>query len=171
MNPTDKQNFSIRPHTCCPSHDQNHPGPDDISRRKFIKVTGGSALSVVTLSGLSWSALAGSGTEEYTGIIRKTLVVKPILVYSTPEYQHQSSWRSWGGIQTENDVQEETSRIREELRKLQSKADFPVEFLLPARVRSAEDIDMIDDLKSADVFIVYAAGGWMDTGNILINWL
>ncbi len=163
MNPSDKHNFGMRPHSCCPSHDQNYPGPDDMSRRKFIKVAGGSTLSMVALSGLSWSALAGSGNEEYAGIIRKTLVVKPILVYSTPEYQHQSSWRSWGGIQTENDAQEETSRIREELRKLQSKADFPVEFLLPARVKSAEDIGRIDDLKSADVFLVYAAGGWMDT--------
>jgi len=138
-----------------------------MDRRKFIKLAGGSTLSVVTLSGLSWQALAGSGYEEQSGIIRKALIVQPILVYSTPEYQHQSSWRSWGGIQTETDAQEETSWIREELRKLQSKADFPVEFLFPARIKSAADVERIDDLQSADVFLIYAAGGWMDTFDAL----
>ncbi len=103
----DKHFESMEPHSCCPSHDHIGPGTNGLSRRKFIKVAGGSTLSVVALSGLSWSGLAGAGNEEYTGIRRKPLLVKPILVYSTPEPKHQSSWRSWGGIQTQQDADEE----------------------------------------------------------------
>jgi len=77
-------------------------------------VAGGTTLSVAALSGLSWQALAGRDVEEYAGIKRQALVVKPILVYSTPEPRHHSSWRSWGGIQTQQDADEETSRIKGE---------------------------------------------------------
>jgi len=157
----------MKPHFCCPSHDLYDPPPDHMNRRKFIKVAGGSALSVAALSGLSWSALAGSNFTEQTGMIRQALVVKPILVYSTPEYRHQTSWRSWGGIQTEKDADEEISRIKGELSNLQSTADFPVEFLPVAGIKGPGDMEGISDLESADVFLVYAAGGWMDTFDAL----
>ena len=155
MESSDKHFSPMKPHSCCPS--------DGLSRRKFIKVAGGSTLSVVALSGLSWQALASSNLEERTGIVQQALVVKPILVYSTPEYKHQSSWRSWGGIQTEQDAHEEISRIKGELNKLQSDADFPLDFLPVTGIRGSGDIDGISDLGSADVLLVYAAGGWMDT--------
>jgi hypothetical protein len=155
MESSDKHYSPLNPHSCCPSN--------GLSRRKFIKVAGGSTLSVVALSGLSWQALASSNLEERTGIVRQALVVKPILVYSTPEYKHQSSWRSWGGIQTEQDAHEEISRIKGELNKLQSDADFPLDFLPVTGIRGSGDIDGISDLGSADVLMVYAAGGWMDT--------
>ena len=75
-----------------------------MSRRKFIKVAGGTTLSVAALSGLSWPLLANASLNEQSGIVRQPLVVKPILVYSAPERRHQSSWRAWGGIQTEEDA-------------------------------------------------------------------
>jgi len=167
MNSSDKQYSGMKPHSCCPSHDRNNPGSNDLSRRKFIKVAGGSTLSLVALSGLSWRALADLDLVERIGIIRRALVVKPILVYSTPEYKHQSSWRSWGGIQTEKDADEEISRIKAELGTLQSEADFPVNFLPVAGIRSSGEIEGIGDLESADVFLIYAAGGWMDTFDAL----
>jgi len=163
MNSSDKHNSGIKPHSCCPFHNQDYTIPNDMSRRKFIKVMGGSTLSVAALSGLSWQALASSNLEDHPGIIRRALVVKPILVYSTPEYKHQSSWRSWGGIQTEKDANEEISNINGELIKLRSEADFPVDFLPVTGIRSSSDIDKMNDAESADVFLVYAAGGWMDT--------
>ena len=154
-------------HTCCPAHGQNHTSENLISRRKFIKVAGGTTLSVATLSGLSWSVLASTGMKEHSGLIRQALVVKPILVYSAPEYRHQTSWRSWGGIQTDEDAGEEVLRIKGELDKLRSSADFPVDFLPVAAIKGPDDIDGIPDLDAADTFLVYAAGGWMDTFDAL----
>jgi len=167
MSSSDTPFANMKSHSCCPSHGQHGPHPDDISRRKFIKMAGGSTLSVAALSGLSWSALAGQNLVEQSGIIRKSLVVKPILVYSAPEQKHQSSWRSWGGIQTDKDAAEEISRIKGEQDKLQASADFPLEFLPVAGIKSAGDISGIGDLESADVFLIYAAGGWMDTFDAL----
>jgi len=167
MESPNKHFSSVKSHSCCPSHDHNNPITNGLSRRKFIKVAGGSTLSVVALSGLSWSALAGTGFEEYTGIRRQPLLVKPILVYSTPEHKHQSSWRSWGGIQTEQDADEEISRIKAELDKLQSEADFPLDFLPVSGIRGSADIDGINDIGSADALLIYAAGGWMDTFDAL----
>jgi len=153
----------MKPHFCCPSQDISDSHANDMSRRKFIKVAGGSTLSVAALSGLSWSAIAGTSQVEQNGIIRQSLLVKPILVYSTPEYRHQSSWRSWGGIQTEKDADEEITRIKGELGNLKSKANFPVSFLPVSGIKGSEDISKVPDLESADVFLIYAAGGWMDT--------
>ncbi|KPK83464.1 MAG: hypothetical protein AMS27_12745 [Bacteroides sp. SM23_62_1] len=95
------------------------------------------------------------------------MVVKPLLVYSTPEYQYQTSWRAWGGIQTEQDAEKEISKIKEELNQLQQKADFPLTFLPVSGIRGSGDIEGIGALASADTFLVYAAGGWMDTFDTL----
>jgi len=138
-----------------------------MNRRTFIKTAGGTTLTVAALSGLSWQALAETTLPDPEGIIRNPLIVKPILVYSTPEYQHQTSWRSWGGIQTEDDARDEIQRIQKELGELRSSADFPVEFLPVSGIRGVEDIKRIGDLNGADTLLVYAAGGWMDTFNSL----
>ena len=90
-------------------------------------------------------------------------MVKPILVYSTPKPRPQRSWRSWGGIQTEQDAEAELRRIRRELDKLGDEADFPLEFLPVAGIKGSGELSGLSDLNKADVFIVYAAGGGMDT--------
>jgi hypothetical protein len=162
MNSSDYHFFNVKSHSCCPSCNQNSHFYSGLNRRKFLKVAGGSTLSAVALPGLSWSAISSSNFEENAGIIRKDLIVKPLLVYSTPEYKHQSSWRAWGGIQSEKDAGEEVIRIKSELDQLKSKADFPVTFLSVAGIQNPADIDRIHDLDLADVYLVYAAGGWMD---------
>ena len=167
MESTDKHFSSRGPCSCCPSDDHNHLFKDGLSRREFLKMTGGSTLSVVALSGLSWSTLAAAGLEEKSGMVRQALVVKPVLVYSTPEPKPQTSWRSWGGIQTREDADEEISRIKAELDKLRSTADFPVEFLPVTGILGPADIEGMTDIGSADVLLVYAAGGWMDTFDAL----
>jgi hypothetical protein len=167
MESTDKHFSPVGPCSCCPSDDHNHLFSNGLSRRKFIKMTGGSTLSVVALSGLSWSALAATGLEEKSGMVRQSLVVKPVLVYSIPEPKHQSSWRNWGGIQTRQDADDEISRIQGELENLRSSADFPVDFLPVSGIRATADLDGIGDIGAADVLLVYAAGGWMDTFDAL----
>ena len=146
--------------SCCSgSHDQVS---SKISRRKFVQVTGASSLGAVALTGLSWSALASVQTSEKNEIKRRALVVKPIFTHVIPVRRDQTSWRTWGGIQSEKDVDQELLRIQDELKTLQSKADFPIEFLPVAYVRKTPDLSSITDLQSADLFLVYAAGGGMD---------
>jgi len=146
--------------TCCPcGHDHSANG---LSRRGFLQGVSSVALASAAITGLSWSVVSAAEQND-TAPKRRALKVKPILVYSTPQRQHQTSWRSWGGIQTEQDASNEVAQIQRELSKLQSEADFPVEFLKPEGIKGVGDLSGLSDLDIADVFLLYAAGGGMDT--------
>jgi hypothetical protein len=146
---------------CCPEEDVVSSKPNLLSRRMFLKGMGTAALGSMALNRLSWPALSEAGTEDF--IIRRIpLRVKPVLVYSTPKRRSQTSWRSWGAIQTEEDASREAHRIDGELDGLRRMADFPVEFLPLARVRRAADLSGVNDISTSDVLLVYPAGGWLD---------
>jgi len=152
---------------CCPNGGTGLKNPVGVTRRDFLKTMGGSTLSVVALSGIAWPLLSGLSLEENPGIIRRPLVVKPLLIYDTPEYQYQTSWRSWGGIHSQHAAAEEIARITNELEKLRTQADFPVIFLPVSGIRNTSELNSIGDLASSDTIIVYAAGGWMDIFDLL----
>ncbi len=147
-------------HTCCPCGGQD--SANGVSRRDFLQGVGSVALASAAITGLSWSAV--SAAERNQAIPeRRALKVKPILVYSTPKPRPQWSWRSWGGIQTEQDARKEVAKIQSELRELRDKADFPLEFLPVSRIRGKGEVASVNDLDQTDVIMIYAAGGGMDT--------
>jgi len=130
-------------------------------------MTGAGAIGTMALSGLSWATLCASTSFPDIKPQRQPLIVKPVLSYEVPVRRSQTSWRSWGGIQTEKDASEEIGRISEELKLLSSRADFPVQFLPVSGIKNKQDIENIKDLESADTIIIYAAGGWMDRFDVL----
>lgn len=124
---------------------------------------------------------AGMGTVglsscQVTGALRKpaaemglrrgsTLKVKPALVYSLSKRREAWSWRPWGGLHSQNDVDAETKKIEIELKNLATKADFPMEILPLATVNSEAQATAVKDA-DCDVIVVYAAGGgqgWLET--------
>jgi hypothetical protein len=133
-----------------------------MTRRNFLQSVSGAALLATAVTRMSWPVVSAAETEGETAPKRRPLIVKPVLVYSTPSRAHQTSWRSWGGIQTEQDAGKEIARIERELGELGARADFPLKFQPVARVKKASDLSAIGDLSQADIFLVYAAGGWMD---------
>jgi hypothetical protein len=139
------------PHCCGCSK-----APLGLTRRDFLATSG--AAGALSLAGCTASLVADQA-DAGAAPPRKPLVVKPILVYEIPTRRPQTSWRSWGGIQTQKDADEEVARIQKELAEIKSQADFPVEFLAPVAVRTADDVAKAGDLEQADVAIVYAAGG------------
>jgi len=158
-------NFYMHNGSCCGGN-LNLP-PNEMTRRRFVQMTGTGALGTVALSGISWPIVSEWQTREKVFNQRQPLVVKPIFTYEIPERRPQTSWRSWGGVQTEKEAAQEAARIEEELKGLKSRADFPVSFLPVASVRTAKDLEMSGDLGSADLFMVYAAGGGMDKFDVL----
>jgi hypothetical protein len=146
--------------SCCGGN--NFGSSDEMSRRTFVRVTGTSAIGAIGLSGLSWSALSALQKVEMKKPVRKTLVVKPIFTYEIPTPRSQTSWRAWGGIQSEKDAEQELLRISDEIKALQSKADFPLEFKPVTSIKKTSDLKSVADLQSSDLFLVYAAGGGMD---------
>jgi hypothetical protein len=145
---------------CCPCSS----GADiawNVTRRGFL---GSAALGSLAMTGMTWNALAKESSDIPQPAGRRALRVKPILAYSTPQRREKWSWRSWGGIQTEAQAQEEITRIEGELKQIKQAADFPVEFLPIAKARNKAEMATAD-LEDADTIMVYAAGGSMDILN------
>jgi hypothetical protein len=95
----------------------------------------------------------------------KQLVIKPILTYAIPKKKKATTWREWGGIQTKDAAIEEIQRISNELEKLVRKAEFPIRILPITPITSESEVPKVEDIESADVILVYAAGG--DAGILL----
>jgi len=149
MMENENRNPTLRPRCC----DCRRPA-SGVSRRGFFEVAGGAAML-----GLTWSLVRAAEAEMAPAPPRQTLVVKPILAYETPSRRKQTSWRSWGGIETQQQAAEEVARIQGELEKVRAAADFPVAFLPVAAVRGGGEVAKIDDAAKADAVICYAAGG------------
>ena len=93
--------------TCCPCGCGHGDATDGISRRTFLQGVGGATAFGAAISGLTWTAVSAAEMEGRTGPRRRPLVVKPVLTYATPTPRPQTSWRSWGGIQTADDAEKE----------------------------------------------------------------
>jgi hypothetical protein len=155
-----RQGPRITVKSCCPP-----PQPQPrrgMTRRSFLERVGGAAALGAALARLSWPEISPAGVRESAVLLRQPLKVKPILTYEIPKRRPQTSWRSWGGIQTQQQAELEMDRIRTELVHLRAEADFPVEFLPLSSARTGSELSSLQDLASADAFIVYAAGGWLD---------
>ncbi len=158
-------------HGCCGCDGHGSAGPDAIRRRDFLKASG-VALGALAMTGLTYEALAAETptTQPAAAPARKPLVVKPILTYETPRRRPQTSWRSWGGIETKEHADGEVQRITGELKKLSAEADFPVTVLDVSAVRNtAEAEKALADAPQADAVIIYAAGGGSDIFNAAVK--
>ena len=94
----------------------------------------------------------------------KPLRVQPVLVFHLDQRREKTSWRSYGGLRTMEDVDKEHVNIESELKNLRLKAEFPLEILPLSRIN-----DEAGAVKSAettaDVILVYGASGaqkWLE---------
>ncbi|MBM4019469.1 MAG: sugar isomerase [Planctomycetes bacterium] len=134
-------------------------GSPELTRRELLKA-GAVTAGGLALAGCAWSSLRTAAAEaDAAATARTPIVVKPILSYDLPRRRPQTSWRSWGGIHTEEAAKEELARIQGEIDKVKAAADFPVTFLPPSQVRSPADLANLPDAAGADVLLHYAAGG------------
>jgi len=138
-----------------------------MNRREFIKAVGLGAAGVGTWW-LSSSQACAALRKPIPGMdlrIGNSLRVKPALVYQLYKRREATSWRPWGGLHNNNDVDREAKKIADELKNLSSSADFPMEILPLSRVSSNADAAAARD-SDCDVILVYAAGGerrWLET--------
>jgi hypothetical protein len=96
------------------------------------------------------------------------LTVLPVLVYSAPQRVEARSWRSWGGIQSHQDAQQEAGRIEKELSTLRDSSDFPI-LILPVALLSSPEQARNLKVDGVDLVLVYPAGGWLDILDSLIG--
>ena len=132
-----------------------------MNRRKFIGVTAlGSA--AVTLSGLS--RLTGAdGIDDWQPDkpflkLGRKLRVQPVLMYTVSYPKKQRSYKSWGGIQSDETADQEAQRITDELQQCVKDSDFPVEVLPIVKVKTETEAEQVHR-QDFDVVIVYPARG------------
>jgi hypothetical protein len=128
----------------------------ELTRRTFI---GGVTLGSALFAGVTWGKLAEETPELPMPPGRLPLKVKPVLLYRVYQPRPQTSWRPWGGIQTEEAAADEVKRIQGELQKLQAAADFPLEMADLTATKNAAELGKMPDVQGADVLLVYANDG------------
>ena len=160
---------------CCPQCVEPTQAGLDFSRRTFLAM-GGIMLGGLTLSGLQTGLLAADADNPILlPNPRKPLIVKPILVHDLPVRKEATSWRHWGGIETQEQAEKEVGRISTELAALKAKADYPIEFLDVAAVTDINQMKEHPDIAKCDTILLYGAGyncnGIRDFGKDVIVFL
>ena len=133
-----------------------------ISRRGFLGGLAGATALGSLMPATTSPARAASTKPASSGSslpLGTALRIKPVLTYQIETRQEKTSWRSYGGLQTKGQVNEEALRIRTELKELATKAEFPIEILPLALVDSDQKADEAADT-DCDALLIYAAGGW-----------
>lgn len=119
---------------------------------------GGSAVAASMVRPFASVAVAAPGERRRPTVEKKPLIVQPAIVYGIYERREATSWRPWGGLHTEADVQAEIERIRGELDAMHARAEFPLEVRDVAPITSREQAAALRD-DDADVMLIYAPSG------------
>ncbi len=157
-----------RPCCSCPHHATAAAEPPAVQpfstdRRDFLASLGVLAAGSAMLT--SWRASGAVAAAEYAPqrrpVERKNLVVQPVLTYEIPQRREATSWRNWGGIQKEEDALKEQRWISEQLARLESQADFPLQFRSLAAIKTRAQAEAAAQ-GNFDVMLIYGAGGGGD---------
>lgn len=132
-----------------------------MNRREFVGLTAagiaGGALGF-SVPAFANRQIEGWDPDKPLIVTGKKLRVQPVLMYRTSRRREKTSWKSWGGVQTEQAASEEAKRISKELKSLSTGADFPLEILPVVKVKSTEEASQVHR-NDYDVIIVYPATG------------
>jgi hypothetical protein len=79
-------------------------------------------------------------------------------MYRVPERREQTSWKSWGGVQTDEAALEEVDRISSELDGIAKHAGFPLQVLPLLKVKSEEEARQTRE-QDRDATVLYPAAG------------
>ncbi len=115
---------------------------------------------MAALGGAVLTAMAPRAPSSAPAVPRRDdrpLRMQPLLLHSLPQRKEATSWRQWGGLQTEADAETEKTRIRRELDAVRQRVDFAVE-LLPLKAATTEAQAAAIAAEPHDGLIVYAAG-------------
>lgn len=133
---------------CC-----RHP-----SRREFMGIAVGGVTAIApAMPQAAWPDDLWNPERAYQPG-GKPLRVEPVLMYRVPVRREAASWKSWGGVQSEESAAEEAARIEQELKALAARASFPLEIAPVVRVSSPEAAAALRQTPGA-VRLLYPATG------------
>jgi len=140
-----------------------------LSRRRFV---GGLGLAVsAALLARGWAAPAvplASFANARAPLRRRPLRLQPVLTYETPQRREATSWRNWGGIQSDEAARQEQARIERELEQMGRRAEFPLQILPVQAVKTPETAAQVART-APEVMLLYGAGGWLNLLETLVR--
>jgi hypothetical protein len=154
-----------RPCCRCSDHATAHAqalaaGPLATNRRDFLSTLGVLAASSTVLG--AWPGAEAAAPPIYAPtrkpLQRKPLVVQPVLTYETPQRRDATSWRNWGGIQTDGDAATEQRWIEAQLQQLRAGGGFPLDVRPVTLVKDRAGAEAVA-AGEFDVMLIYGAGG------------
>lgn len=134
---------------------------NEIDRREFMGLTTASiAGGVLSLGSSSFGNAKGEEWNPKRPLVvtGKTLQVQPVLMYRVSTKREATSWKSWGGVQSEAAAATEAGRISKELESLAEESDFPIRVNPVIRVKTTGQAEVAHK-ESYDVVIAYAGAG------------
>ena len=90
--------------SCCAGHATAPLTLQNLNRRDFLLRVGALTVGGLALPAVNLGAADVAPAQTRPGRIVKPLKVQPVLTYALPKRREATSWRGWGGIQTEQDV-------------------------------------------------------------------
>lgn len=144
--------------TCCRHAGMENTDPGLIGRRSFMQSAGTLTIGGLTAGPPAAGAVTAAETATIQPLNRLPLKVQPVLTYSIPKKREATSWREWGGIQSEEAAAAERERIEKEWKIVSASLNGPVEVRNLESVRSVEQAALLAQ-KDHDVLVIYGAGG------------
>jgi len=135
--------------------------PPAVTRRHFLYGVGAATVGGMALPALDLRAADDVGLPRRGPIPRRPLTVQPVLTYEVPQRREATSWRSWGGIQSDADANLERARIEREMAEMARGADFPLEVRPVQAVKAVAPAATLAQ-GDHDVMMIFGAGGWLD---------
>ncbi|NLE57267.1 MAG: hypothetical protein GX616_02825, partial [Planctomycetes bacterium] len=111
-----------------------------LSRRNLLVSAGTVAVGSWAIAARSAQAQQAAAAGEPKFVSTKELVVQPVLTYAIPQRHDQTSWRSWGAIQTQAQADEEAARIQTELSTMAESAKLALKFLPVAKIHKPDQV-------------------------------
>lgn len=135
-----------------------------LTRRQFVRqFTCAWGAGMATWPSLLAAVTGPEGWNPSRPLLRlgRNLKVQPLLMYHLPTAKEATSWKSWGGIQTQAAVDGEIARINQELAPLGHQAELGVEILPTAQISTKDHARNLAG-QDWDVTLLYACTGGGD---------
>jgi hypothetical protein len=140
----------------------------EMDRREFIAGVG-AGMAATKLMMASVAAIAAQNPQTpYKPTPPLPLKVQPVLAVKVFKRKKQASWRMWGGLHSQEDIEQEKQRIQRELNNLSKKFKSPLEILPLITLNDCQQAANVAK-GNHDVMLIYAANTHRDVVNSLTN--
>jgi len=128
----------------------------------------GAAAGGLALGSMAWGDVDFSEAVNYKPTAPQPLKIQPVLTVGLSQRREQTSWRSWGGFHTEDDIAQEKERIGRELNQIVRESEFPLEIMPLITLNSPREAAQAARGQH-DVLLMYAANSWVNVLEALTN--